>query len=261
MNPIQNDDCSAVGDLLGAYALDAVDADEAPFVAAHLAGCPRCRQEHDRHRETAGLLAAAGGPAPEGVWGRIAAVIEGDVRAEAAPSLPQLAGRVSRSGPKRWQVAARAAVATVAAAAAVMVGVQTLRVDHLDHQVRQLNAAARQPDGSQGLAEALVDPTAKHLVLASTALGAEPLGQLVILLSGRAYLVGSRLPAAPVGKIYQLWSIIDGQAISVGLLGPRPSTIAFTIDPGASVSAYLVTVEPAGGVVAPTSSPVARAAR
>jgi anti-sigma-K factor RskA len=60
-------------------------------------------------------------------------------------------------------------------------------------------------------------------------------------------------------RTYQLWSIDDGRAISVGLLGEHPSSVAFTVDPSVAATAYLVTVEPAGGVVAPTSAPVAQA--
>lgn len=257
----RHDECAAVSGLIGAYALDALDPEEAAVVAHHVEGpppCPRCAQELDDHRETVGLLAAAGGPAPQGVWERIAGAIEGDRGPAETPPLPRLAGTI-RSPRSRWVLPGRIAAGAAAAAAAVLIGVQTARVDSLAHQVDQISAATRQPGGFQGLAAALVDPSAKHLVLASTAPGARPLAQLVILPSGGGYLVGSRLEALPVGSTYQLWSMVNGHAISVGLLGPRPTTVAFTVDPASTAKAYLVTVEPAGGVVAPTSAPVAKA--
>lgn len=260
------DDCATVAELIGAYALDAVDPGEAEFVAAHLAGCPRCTQEYDRHRETAGLLAAAGGPAPEGVWDRIAGAVESDSPPSALPRLPRLlpGSRApesvrSRRARSRWQASGRLALAAVGAAAVVMIGVQTARVNHLDHQVHQLRTAAGQPGGFQGLAAALIDPTAKHLVLTSTTAAAQPLGQLIILPSGSAYLVGARMATLPTTNTYQLWAVIAGRPISVGLLGAHPTTVAFTVDAGSRTTAYLLTVEPAGGVVAPTSAPVARA--
>ena len=49
-----------VAGLLGAYALDALDSDEAALVEAHLRDCPRCSAELARHHEVAGLLANSG---------------------------------------------------------------------------------------------------------------------------------------------------------------------------------------------------------
>jgi anti-sigma factor RsiW len=66
-----------IEDLLGAYALDAVDGDEARQVADHLVECARCRAEVAEHREVAALLAQGGSPAPAELWDRIAASIDG----------------------------------------------------------------------------------------------------------------------------------------------------------------------------------------
>ena len=60
-------------DLLGAYALDAVDPGEAAEIEAHLRTCAVCAQEVADHREVASLLAHSGASAPEGMWDRIAA--------------------------------------------------------------------------------------------------------------------------------------------------------------------------------------------
>lgn len=61
-----------IEELLGAYALDAVDADERAAVDAHLAQCPRCRAELAGHLEVASWMAGGGSRAPEGIWDRIA---------------------------------------------------------------------------------------------------------------------------------------------------------------------------------------------
>ncbi|HEX3425675.1 MAG TPA: zf-HC2 domain-containing protein [Acidimicrobiales bacterium] len=63
-------------ELLGAYALDAVDPEEAAVIELHLATCPRCRTELAEHREVAALLGYAGGSAPRGVWDRIISSLE-----------------------------------------------------------------------------------------------------------------------------------------------------------------------------------------
>lgn len=250
--------CDSAADLLGVYALDALDADEANLVRDHLQRCPRCSQEVDQHRESIVMLAGGGGPAPERLWDRIASSIGADAGPSSAPPPPRLA-TAARRRQNRVKPIWAGAVA-VAAALTAVVGLQTVRVDQLNHRVNQLATAARQTGGFQGLAAALVDPSARHYTLTSTSPARQPLGQLIILPSGSSYLVGSRLPQLTSDSTYQLWSMLNGRAVSVGLLGAHPDTAAFTVDPSVPTAAYLVTVEPAGGVVAPTSSPIAQAA-
>ena len=67
-----------IEELLGAYALDAVEADEREAIEEHLRSCPRCRAEVDAGREVAAGLAQTGAPAPPELWERIAATLEGD---------------------------------------------------------------------------------------------------------------------------------------------------------------------------------------
>ena len=255
---MSNHDCESVADLLGVYAIDALDPDEAARVQAHLGECPRCDQEVDQHRETIALLAAVGGPAPEQVWDRIASSISPDTAGTASPPPPRLVPAAARRRP-RWAKPLWGAALAAAAAVAAVVGVQTARVDQLNHKVDQLSTAARQSGGFQGLAAALVDPSAHRYTLTSTSHGGRTLGQLVILPSGASYLVDSRLAPLASDLTYQMWSMVQGRAVSVGLLGARPGTVAFAVDPTVQAKAYLVTVEPAGGVVAPTSAPVAQA--
>ena len=71
-------------DLLGAYALDAVDEHERRQVEAYLEADPRARDEVERHREVAAMLAFSGERPPEGLWDRIA----GDPRRAAAGARP-----------------------------------------------------------------------------------------------------------------------------------------------------------------------------
>src|SRR5687768_10822196 len=73
-----------IQELLGAYALDAVDAAESDAIELHLRDCPRCRAEVEEHREVAAMLAHTGTSAPSGVWDRIVASLDG---AEEAPAM------------------------------------------------------------------------------------------------------------------------------------------------------------------------------
>ncbi len=65
------------------------------------------------------------------------------------------------------------------------------------------------------------------------------------------------MPGLPPNETYQLWGRLGGAMISIGVLGNHPTDVALTIDPTARFEEFAVTVEPAGGVVTPTASPVA----
>ncbi len=257
MTGIETEGCGPVSELLGVYAIDALDADEAAFVAAHLRSCPRCAQEVDQHREAMALLAGGGGQAPSGLWERIAESIGADRGSPPSRPAPDVVsiGRPRRRRPKGLWLGGIAA----AAALIVVVGVQTARVDQLNHRVDRLSSAVGQAGGLPGLAPALVDPSGRHYTLTATTSG-RPVGQLIVLPSGTSYLVGSRLPQLAPGFTYQLWSMFDRRPISVGVLGAHPGTVAFRVDPSIRAAAYLITVEVAGGVIAPTGDPVAKAA-
>ncbi len=88
-------DHAEIQELLGAYALDAVEPDEAAQIERHLAGCPQCAAEVASYREVAGLLGSAEGLAPPGLWDRIA-VGPGGAASCAAPR--PISGPACRGG-------------------------------------------------------------------------------------------------------------------------------------------------------------------
>ena len=75
--------------------------------------------------------------------------------------------------------------------------------------------------------------------------------------SGQGYLVKSNLPTLSSAQTYQLWGVINGKAISLGLLGRTPNRAAFTLAGSPTPSKLGITVEPAGGSVVPTGSMLA----
>lgn len=91
-------DHAQAAELLGAYALDAVDPDEAAAIEQHLETCPRCRDELRGHREVVGLLANAGEEAPEGLWARVVAGINESESQGGGSAGAQLSLRVVREG-------------------------------------------------------------------------------------------------------------------------------------------------------------------
>lgn len=83
---------------------------------------------------------------------------------------------------------------------------------------------------------------------------------------GRAYVSASRglffaaeaLPPLAAGRTYQLWTIVAGQPVSHGVFGPEADGRAQVLAqaPPGPVDAIAVTIEPAGGVPAPTGDKV-----
>jgi anti-sigma factor RsiW len=231
--------------LLGAYALDALDPEEVAAVEKHLAECPRCQAEVAAHRDTAAALATAGGEAPAGVWDRIAAEL-GQEDAPPSEHLLRPPNVVPLRPRRRAALPAVAAVATAAAAAAAVLGVSAA---HLDHRVNVLSSALNAGGVQQAAAAAVLSPRHRAVQLVSAA--NHQAVQVVILPDGSAYLVRSDLPALDSDRTYQLWGLVNGKAVSLGLLGSDPRVAAFRVDP--SVSRLMVTAEPRGGVPQPTT--------
>ena len=81
-------------------------------------------------------------------------------------------------------------------------------------------------------------------------------GKVVVNEAGSAVLVLNALPAAPSGKTYQAWVITDDTPVSAGVFAPAGDRAVVPIPqtvPAGSVVA--VTIEPNGGVSAPTQAP------
>ena len=223
-----------IEELLGAYALNAVDDDERAAVEAHLSDCPRCRAEVDAHREVASHLALGGAPAPEGLWERIAGAIEGETPpplrlvvgdADARPT----ATRAGRTARPRWQrlgftvVAAAAAVAVLAVAVSSLVRVRDLEDD------RSIELAAL---------EAIASPEARVADLVSE--DGAVLVRAAVLPDGTSYLFADNLPDLD-DRIYQLWGAAEGEVVSLGSMGSAPTVLPFHADE--TMTAFMITVE------------------
>lgn len=205
-----------IEELLGAYALDAVDPDEADAVELHLRECPRCRDEVAAHRQTAALLAHTGADAPAGVWDRIAGSLV-ETPPEAARQLPWAVPqkRRRRLPVVQLMAGAMAAAAVVVALLGFTVARQNKRLDRLSL--------------TQAATAALVNPSA-HKVRLASANGAATV-DAVVLPDGRGYIVRDSLPALSGDRTYQLWGINGTTApVSLGVLGRNPDVIEFRAD-------------------------------
>jgi anti-sigma factor RsiW len=219
-------------DLTAAYALDALDPEEAREYEAHLARCERCRNELASLSEAAGALAyAAEAPVPPT-----------ELRARILQQAQRERPNVVPLRPRRPRLlAAVAAAAAVAACVAVGLGVWAASLSNkLDRRDAQLRA-------QEQVAAILAEPSSRTISFGR--------GALVVGRNGEAALVVHNLKDPPTGKTYEAWisaggaprpagTFEGGEIVSVPLDG--------AVEAGASV---LVTVERDGGVDAPTRKP------
>ena len=77
---------------------------------------------------------------------------------------------------------------------------------------------------------------------------------------GKALFYAYGLPAAPAGKQYQLWFIADGKPVSGGVFdvdaAGNAALLVEHVAPVETIQAWAVTVEPAGGLPAPSGAMV-----
>jgi anti-sigma-K factor RskA len=236
MSTLRPDD---IEELLGAYALDAIDDDERRMVDAYIITNPRARAEVDQHREVATLLAFGGTDAPDGLWDRIVLSLD-EIEAEAPSPGPELAKVLPARRPprRRWWLGALAAAAALIAVVALSV------------------ALVRKDDGGPSLASAYAtakdDPANKTVLLTTNG---TTRATAVLEPSGRAFLDPTSLPALASDRTYQLWGVVEGESapVSLGVLGPNPQLTMFGV--GGPLQALAITDEKAGGVVQTQQTP------
>ncbi len=240
---------SDIEELLGAYALDAVDADEAAEVRAHLSECPRCSAEVAVHREVAAKLAGGGAGAPEGLWDRVAGALE-----EPPPALDL--ARVSATAGRSRPAPMRVAVALLAVAAAMIgvLGVLGVQVVRQENRVDELTAAMRHRALEQAAASASADARAQRVTLRSE--DGSAYAEAVMQPNGSGYLVRHNLPGLSEDRTYQLWGKVDSRMVSLGVLGPKPGVVAFNAH--GQLTMVAITNEQGGGATLPTTQPLVR---
>lgn len=231
--------------LTGAYALDALDAEERRAFEEHLATCPSCAVEVRELRATAATLAVASRTEPpESLRSAILSAARATPQDPAATS----DARVVQLRARRMSRLLRVAAAGLAAA---LVGVGSWAV--VLHRENATLVAE-----SMGITAVLTSPDA------STASGTvDGSGRATVVTSrekAESVFIGSGLPIPENDRTYQLWYIdAGGTARSAGTFVPASDGTVVRQLAGstpASTTTVGLTIEPAGGSTAPTSPPV-----
>lgn len=277
-------DCQQITDQLEAYALGALDPDEAARVEAHLAGCPGCRRLAAEYRDIANALPLALAAAvplrpPPSVRDRVLGALE-----TAAPTTPVLPKPLHTVGgeplvpggrshearrwlpPTAWPALSRRRLRMLGALAAVLALALSLawsaRLSVTLAQERALRAEYADLVGQQEVVLEVVDSpkTIKALLRPPPGSSSTAYGKLYTRPDlPHVVAMAARLPQPPEGHAYHLWLTRQGQTALAGVLAVNNQgfgLLVFDADSNGPVyEAARLTRQPEGAT-APTEPPV-----
>ncbi|MGW4529280.1 anti-sigma factor [Amycolatopsis sp. NPDC004378] len=229
--------------LAGAYALDAVDDLERAAFTRHLSECPLCAEEVAGFRETAALLGTAAAAGPDESFRRrvLTEISQTRQQPPQVPTAPVAPARHSR-----WRKRALIGVASVAAAAALLVGGISIglgqSVSGRPVPVADGGAVTSAPDAA----------TVRATVAGGGSVSATTSRQL-----GKVLVAANALPQLDSGHAYEVWLTSPGAPRSAGLVAAE-GTLEAALATG--IDGVAVTVEPATGSLQPTAPSIANLA-
>lgn len=226
-------------DLLGAWALDAVDEVERAAVERLIREDPAAAAEARELQDAVGRLAeeAAAEP-PADLRDRVLAAIADTPQQQptAERARRREKGQPSRRHWRGW---------AAAAAAAIVIAVPTTVA------IQQHERAERAEQQVQAIAEALAEPDAV-LVTAEVTGG----GRAAMVRSDHSVLMAFRELPPLDEHDYQMWLVEDGAASSAGIINARDGRATAEMEDVPATAALAVTIEPAGGSPQPTTDPL-----
>lgn len=250
---------------VAAYALGALDGEERAQFEGHLAGgCAECATAV---RELCEAVADVARDAPPMIP---PAHVKADLmRRVAASGSSRLSGRWRWF---RWGLATAAAAAGVSAFVGGLVASRyEARIGSMARETAAIRADLRRQEAalrdrlavSQAVVDLLLDPASRVVALRGLGPNLEAVGRVVWHDTAGGHLFVANLAPAPAGKIYELWTISEGQPRPAGLFKVDASGRASQPVPPvrAAVQVFAVTLEPEGGVPAPTGPMVLASAK
>lgn len=226
-------------DDLAAYALGALQGDEARELEAHLAGCAACSERLRWLEPAVDLMPASVEQLepPPGIRQRLMAEVQSDLEAAGAVA-PRHAGAPVRRGwleRLRGYAPMRPAMAGLAVVALLLAGVGGY-------------VLAGDEDGS-----------ATYTALPESP-GIDATGTVEVG-DGQGTLLVEGLPTLPEDQVYQAWVAQNGETIPSSIFVTRTDGSGSAAIPEipAEADAILITAEPAGGSESPQTAPILRA--
>lgn len=242
--------CDELRDHYELYALGLAEEPEASEIREHLGrDCATCVPGTRHARE---LMALVGAAAP--------------LAQPPARLRQRVLAAVADQPARRWSWApVWAAVAAAAVIAALFFNARERRADAELARVQAESSAQTQELARLNEALAILNqPDARQVVFGAGA-PQPPRGRVFLDPQRGVLLLASNLPPAPAGKAYEMWVIPKrGNPVPAGLFQSAADGTALHILSGpvdlTATGVVAVTLEPAGGVPQPTSTPVIAAA-
>ncbi len=225
--------------LSGAYALNALSAEEASQFRRHLEACPACRQEvHELQQAAAAMGASEAAPPPPYLKERVLGA------ADRTPQLPPVssAGNVIRMPRHWWGAPLLVAAAAVVLIIAGVVGISQLLDNGSSEQQSLLAEGVVKVFRADDANTATMETKNGGTISVATS---PKLGEMAVDTEG--------LPPLDKQHVYQLWAIHQGSVASVGVLEPQKGASMAMPEPDTEVA---ITVEPVGGSQQPTTDPI-----
>jgi anti-sigma-K factor RskA len=248
--------------LAAAYVLGALDAVERRSFEAHLRTCSACTGEVRSLTRVADALARTVPQRTPRVELRSRVLNAVAPATSQAPARP----RDTRANYHWWLLAAGLVLATSLGAYAwrLQGRIETLEARLHDAERRAALAegatvdARRVADRAQTAMAVLAAPDLVRIDLQGEATAGEATARALWSRNRGMVFTTSNLPLAPAGQVYQVWVVTAEAPVSAGLIAPDPTgrATAFFETPMdiAPPVAIAVTLEPAGGVPAPTGA-------
>lgn len=234
------------------HAVGALDGDDLREFEAHLAnGCARCATLVRQTEQALARAAMAGPPEPPP-----SAVRERLVKRAAAAGAP---------GRRRWLPWTIGIAAVAVAAGAFSAAYVAARYEaRLGQMARETSAAkervARTEAALREELELLRDPTTRMVELRGQAAAPDAIARVLWTEKAGGVLLATGLPPLPPGKVYALWTVAGDVPRAAGVFVPddggRATLRVAPEAPGAPARVLSVTMEPEGGVPAPTGAVV-----
>lgn len=245
--------------LVAVYAVGALDGEELAAFEAHLAeGCPRCAAAVREGAETLAILARETPPAIPP-----APVREALLRRTSADAAARRAAR--RPVWPRWAIGTAAAVVIVSALTAAFVAARyEARLGQMARETTALRERLQRDEAAlqdqialaRDVIGLLRDPSTRVVALHGVGPRPEASGRVIWNARAGGQVLVANLSSPPPGKTYELWAIAAGRPRAAGVFGVDASggaTRRIAPGPGApSVEMFAITLEPEGGVPAPT---------
>jgi anti-sigma-K factor RskA len=250
-----------IRDLAAVYALGGLDGEERVLFETLLrAGDPEAASAvRDFQATLLELAAASSEPPPEGVKWALLERIGAQTRVQPSPSIAAVKPRLAPPPVRRswWPAVWAAAMAAGIAAIAVGLSLAAMYEKRLQILTEETRALRAEGERQQAILALVRDPGTQVVSLAGLEPAPSAKARMIWNPPQGGLLVTAGLPAAPPGKTYQLWAIAGTAApVSAGVFAvgaDGTATIRVPTLPGVDkVDVFAVTLEPAGGVPAPT---------